>query len=180
MSKRENPVDHVLDRMVEAVLGENAHFKSHSEALGIPAETIKTWRRRGEVPPGKLADFARDWKVSVDWLLFGPDGQLLLGDDKLHLEAHGREARQKLAQDALADDERKLLENYRKLPSEVKETLQLVASIASRPVLATRAAKPPRVAVSSGHLPDRQFVKPQAQKNSRASNSGMKKRGNEA
>lgn len=178
MSKRENPVDHVLDRMVETVLGENAHFKSHSEALGIPAQTIKTWRRRGEVPPGKLADFARDWKVSVDWLSFGPEEKLLLGDDKLHLEAQGREACQALAQyGALADDERKLLENYRKLPSEVKETLQLVASIASRPAVATRAAKPPRVAVSSGTLPDKSFVKPQAQKASRAI-TGKKNRGN--
>ncbi len=71
MAKSENPVDHVLDRMVEAMLGENAHFKSHAEALGIPAETIKTWRRRREVPAGRLAEFARDWKTPVDWLLHG-------------------------------------------------------------------------------------------------------------
>ncbi len=157
MSKRENPVDHVLDRMVEAVLGENAHFKSHAEALGIPANTIKTWRRRGNVPAGNLAEFARDWKVSVDWLLYGKEGELLLGDDAAHLRASERESGR---YGALAADERKLLENYRKLPPEVKEALQLVASIASRPVTAADIQRPPRIAVRSGSLPDKKFSPP--------------------
>lgn len=126
MAKQENPVDYVLDRMVEVVLGENAHFKSHADALGIPAETIKSWRRRREVPPGRLADFARDWKVSVDWLLTGVRAIALD-------EAHPAKIQQKEARYGIKDDERKLLENYRNSPAEVREALQLVASIASRP-----------------------------------------------
>lgn len=129
MSKRENPVDHVLDRMVEAVLGENAHFKSHAEALGIPQDTIKTWRRRGNVPPGYLSNFARDWKTSVDYLLLGAEGVVVI-EAKPTLPGG---AAQQVAAYGLKADERKLLENYRKVPAEVKETLQLVASIASRP-----------------------------------------------
>lgn len=156
MAKRENPVDHVLDRMVEAVLGENAHFKSHADALGIPAETIKSWRRRGEVPPGKLTAFAQDWKVPVDWLLHGPEGQVVLGGGSAHVQAMERES---ASYGALADDERKLLENYRKLPAEVKETLQLVASIASRPQV-PGSVKPPRVRVRAGELPSRKFRPP--------------------
>lgn len=152
MSKRENPVDHVLDRMVEAVLGENAHFKSHADALGIPQDTIKTWRRRGAVPAGYLSNFARDWKKSVDWLLHGPEGVPVI---EAKLMPHGGAMQ-------LRADERKLLENYRKLPNEVKETLQLVASIASRPQAGATAAatrkrlpKPPRIQVVEGTLAER-------------------------
>lgn len=157
MRKKENPVDHVLDRMVEAVLGENAHFKSHAEVLGVPAETIKSWRRRGEVPASKLAAFAQDWKVSVDWLLYGPEEKLILGDNSARLRAAERAA---VRYGALTDEERKLLENYRKSPDEVKEALQLVASIASRPVTAAGVPCPPRVKVRSGSLPDKKFSPP--------------------
>lgn len=150
MSKRENLVDHVLDRMVEAVLGENAHFKSHAEALGIPQDTIKTWKRRGAVPAGYLSNFAREWKASVDYLLFGEEGVIVT-----------KVKPQQVARYALATDERKLLENYRKLPTEVKEALQLVASIASRPqVTGEHAAAPPRVKVRAGDLPTRKFKPP--------------------
>lgn len=154
MSKRENLVDHVLDRMVEAVLGENAHFKSHAEALGIPQDTIKTWKRRGAVPAGYLSNFAREWKASVDYLLFGEEGVIVT-------RAKPMSPAQRAARYALATDERKLLENYRKLPTEVKEALQLVASIASRPqVTGEHAAAPPRVKVRAGELPARKFKPP--------------------
>lgn len=142
MSRQENPVDHVLDRMVETVLGANAHFKSHAEALGIPLNTIRTWKRRREVPPGKLAEFARDWKVSVDWLLHGVPRLLI--EDEAH---HASIAAEPAAPYGLSDDERKLLDNYRKSPPEVRETLQLVASIASRPFVglsATAKTRAPR------------------------------------
>lgn len=154
MSKRENPVDHVLDRMVEAVLGENAHFKSHADALGIPPDTIKTWKRRGAVPAGYLANFARDWKSSVDYLLHGKDGVVLI---EAKPTPPGGAAQQIAQYGALADDERKLLENYRNSSAEVKEALQLVASIASRPQISARVAKPPRVKVRNGELPERKF-----------------------
>lgn len=154
MTKKENPVDYVLDRMVEAVLGENAHFKSHAEALGIPENTIKTWRRRGEVPPAYLANFARDWKSSVDYLMRGRQ----TGDVDTKPTAPPSVGQKVGSYGALADDERKLLENYRKLPPEVRETLQLVASIASRPQGAP--AKPSRVKVRTSELPPRKFTPP--------------------
>ncbi|MDA8258365.1 MAG: helix-turn-helix domain-containing protein [Betaproteobacteria bacterium] len=156
MSKRENLVDHVLDRMVEAVLGENAHFKSHAEALGIPQDTIKTWRRRGAVPAGYLSNFAREWKASVDWLQYGPEGKVVFGGEP---EAH--QVAGKVTHDGINADERKLLENYRKSPAEVREALQLVASIASRPQAAgEHAVKPPRARVMRGELPHRKFKPP--------------------
>lgn len=155
MTKRENPVDHVLDRMVEATLGANAHFKSHAEALGIPAETIKSWRRRGAVPAGYLAAFARDWKSSVDYLLYGNEGIALI---EAKPTSPGDVAQQVAQYGALADDERKLLENYRNSPAEVKEALQLVASVASRPQ--TGSPKPARVKIRNGELPSRKFSPP--------------------
>lgn len=127
MSKLGDPVDYVLDRMVEAVLGENAHYKSHAEALNIPANTIKTWKRRREVPSGYLANFAADWKVSVDWLLHG--GERAPAKN----EARGLEESKKPYD--LSKEEMKLLANYRSSPHEVQEALQIVASIASRPAL---------------------------------------------
>lgn len=176
MTKRENPVDHVLDRMVEAVLGENAHFKSHSEVLGYPQETIKTWRRRGAVPAGTLSIFARDWKVSIDWLLFGPEGKVVLGGvGDLHTRSE-REVHEQADRYKLVDDERKLLENYRKLPAEVKEALQLVASIASRPQSAT-TSKSPRVKVRAGELPPRKFKPPTVVSGEPAPARPRKKRG---
>lgn len=101
MSRPDDSVTSVLDRMVVAVLGENAHFQSHALALGIPRETIKSWKRRGEVPLGTLKNFALDWKVPLDWLQRGdmPD-------------AH--QANEQARSQGLSEDESELLENYRR------------------------------------------------------------------
>lgn len=71
MSKAENPAVQVLDRMVEVALGESAHFKSHADALNIPFETVKSWKRRRKVPLYELEMFSERYGVTIDWLLYG-------------------------------------------------------------------------------------------------------------
>lgn len=71
MSKAENPVIHVLDRMVELALGESAHFQSHADALHVPYETVKSWKRRRKVPLYELEMFSERYGVTIDWLLHG-------------------------------------------------------------------------------------------------------------
>ena len=143
MGKRENPVDHVLDRMVEAALGENAHFNSHAEALGIPAETIKTWRRRGEVPTGKLLAFAQDWKVSVDWLLHG---------DSVEPAAERHQVNQERAPygEQLTPDEVSLIEGYRRSTPEVRAAALRVLAGSN-----ARIQKPERIEIRESTLPER-------------------------
>ena len=133
MSKPKNSVDHVLDRMVEVVLGENAQFRSHAAALGIPRETVKSWKRRGEVSPGYLKGFALDWKVSLDWLLTGDIA-----------DAAGVE--QECAPyvvEATNAEERALIQTYRQLDPETRITLQnllkVIANAAPAEVAAPKA-----------------------------------------
>lgn len=150
MSKLGYPIDYVLDRMVEVVLGENASFGSHAEALGIPANTIKTWRRRGEVPPGYLINFAADWKVSFDWLLRGD-------------ESPGHVSEKVSPFGLLKADEAALLESYRAAPPEIRAALRVLAGCGGTPPTPRpRIPKPPRIEHRVGDLPERK--RPQVRK----------------
>lgn len=62
-------VDAVLDRMVKS-LGPDIGF-GYAEALDVSKDTIKTWRRRGEVPMRYLSGFAKRYGLSIDYLRFG-------------------------------------------------------------------------------------------------------------
>lgn len=143
-------IDAVLDRMFEAA-GKPFGF-GYAKAFDVSERTLSTWRARGQVARRYLEGFAREWKTSVDWLQYGPEGKAVLGD------AH--QVAEKAAPYGISADERKLLENYRKIPAEVREALQLVASIASRPQAAGEHVKPPRAKVMPGELPHRKFKPP--------------------
>lgn len=62
-------VDSVLGRMVRA-LGLDIGF-GFAEALDVSRDTVKTWRRRGEVPMKFLTGFAQAHNLSLDYLRFG-------------------------------------------------------------------------------------------------------------
>lgn len=142
MLKQENPIDYVLDRMVETVVGTGVDFKSHADALGIPAETIKTWRRRREVPPGRLAAFAQDWKVSVDWLLRGD-----------HTEAH--QVNENVAPYGLSGDEAALLEVFRRSTPELRAAARRVLEVNPQGKL----ERPARITLQSGVLAEKKILK---------------------
>lgn len=61
--------DAVLDRMLQCV--GNPAAGSAADALDVPANTLKTWRRRGAVPMRALDAFAKAHGVSLDYLRFG-------------------------------------------------------------------------------------------------------------
>lgn len=148
MSKPENTVDHVLDRMVEAVLGEDARFESHALALGIPHNTIRTWKRRGEVPLGYLKNFAADWKVSLDWLLRGEKA----GEQAA--EAH--QVSENVRPYGLSADESALLESYRRASPETQTALRVLAGCGGTPPTPRpRVAKPARIELRDGARPER-------------------------
>lgn len=50
-------------------------FSSHQEVLNVPANTLKTWRRRGFVPFRFLSDFARRHNTTLDYLAWGDEVQ---------------------------------------------------------------------------------------------------------
>lgn len=89
--------DAVLDRMYAAT-GES--FTSHSEAFGVPEQTLAAWRKRGAVSPAFLRQFAAERGVSIDYLLYGRNGTAEVAPPY----------------DALTVDERTLLERYRAAP----------------------------------------------------------------
>jgi len=64
-------VDAVLDRMCRAI--DAIPDTGYAEALDVSKETVKTWRRRGEVPMKFLTGFARDHGVSLDYLRYGTE-----------------------------------------------------------------------------------------------------------
>lgn len=61
--------DAVIDRMLQCV--GNPAAGSAADALDVPANTLKTWRRRGAVPMRALDAFAKAHGVSLDYLRFG-------------------------------------------------------------------------------------------------------------
>ena len=74
MAKTADDIDSILDRVVEAKYGHGIPFESHSKALGISRDTIKSWKRRGAIPLPMLASFADQYSCTIDWLLKGEDG----------------------------------------------------------------------------------------------------------
>lgn len=98
--------------MVEVALGESAHFKNHADALRIPFETVKSWKRRRKVPLYELETFSERYGVTIDWLLHGD--QPKVEQDKPH----------QVQPDGLSADEAALLETYRGIDPEARVTLR--------------------------------------------------------
>lgn len=66
-------VDAVLNRMVKAT-GMDLGL-GWGDALDVSKDTIKTWRRRGQVPMKFLTGFAEKYNVSLDYLRHGKEFQ---------------------------------------------------------------------------------------------------------
>lgn len=67
-SESSEGVDAVLRRMVKSLGNPPGSF---AEVLDVSENTIKTWRRRGEISPRYLSGFAKAHRVSLDYLLRG-------------------------------------------------------------------------------------------------------------
>lgn len=103
--------------MVDTVRLQQGCTHEGHECLGIPKNTIKSWRRRREIPPGTLADFARVHDVSLDWLVTGvEDG----------------ERRTPTAMPPMDTDELRLLAMYRSCSNEMKKAIQAVAAASTQ------------------------------------------------
>lgn len=151
MSKAVDLVESVLDRMVEAIRGPDAYFQSHHEALYVPRETIKSWKRRGAVPLGVLESFSRDHKVSLDWLLHG--------DQPEAAQAESHQLKQNVQPYGLSADEAVLLESYRRSTPEVQAAaLRVLAGV---PPSTPPIRKRPATSVGGvSELPTRKFKPP--------------------
>lgn len=67
----------ITDRMMHA-----ARLKNHSALaadLGITPQALSNYKRRGEMPPGLVMDFAEKHGLSVDWLVFGKKSEEVWG-----------------------------------------------------------------------------------------------------
>lgn len=98
-------VDAVLDRLCR-VVGAPKEM-GYAEALDVARETIKSWRRRGEVPLRYLQGFAVDHGVTIDYLQRGvvasgePASVYGLSPDETRLLAAWRAASGELRRAAL-------------------------------------------------------------------------------
>lgn len=155
MSKVENPVIHVLDRMVEVALGESAHFKSHADALGVPFETVKSWKRRRKVPLYELEMFSERYGVTIDWLLHG--------DQPEAAQAEAHQVNQHVQPYGLSDAEASLLESYRRSSPEVQAAaLRVLAGEPPEP--RPTIPRPARIVERVSDLPAKKFTPPRKRK----------------
>lgn len=131
-------VEAILERMWEAV---GRPLVGYARAFDVSESNIKNWRHRGRVSRVYLEGFANEHGVSLDWLLHGDQAP-----------AEPPMVSEKPASYGIAADERKLLDNYRKCQPEVREALQVVASIASRPGVVSAAPVKTRVQRHGGEV----------------------------
>lgn len=108
-------VDAVLNRMLDAVGG---HAGGMAAALDVSPETIKTWRRRGEVSMRFLQGFAEEHGLSLDMLRYGENRHPSSGGVGSEFELSPREIA--------------LLRNYRRADAEARLALEQVASALAR------------------------------------------------
>lgn len=115
-------VSAVLDRMVKA-LGNPPG--SYAMALDVSENTIKTWRRRGEVSMKYLRGFADVHSVSIDFLMYGDSAR------KSTSPAETLTANQKKAGysvEVLSKEEQALLDNYRHSPPDGQAAIKATSA----------------------------------------------------
>lgn len=93
-------IDAVFERMYRAA--GNSLGLSFAEAFDVSDNTVKTWRRRGAVSTKFLQGFAEQYGVTLDYLLYGREGN---SPDDL----------------ALSKAERDLVAAYRVAPAQLRE-----------------------------------------------------------
>jgi hypothetical protein len=69
-SETRESVDAVLERMCLSI-GVKPELRGYAAALDISPDTIKTWRRRGEVSLRFLAKFSAEHSVNLHYLKYG-------------------------------------------------------------------------------------------------------------
>lgn len=97
--------------------------KSDSElgtALGVPPQTISSWKSRDSVPYAKCVEVAEERNISLDWLLTG-DGPMRRGEPETRVQ-------EAPAAYVISPHERAILELFRSLDEEAQRELQSVAA----------------------------------------------------
>lgn len=117
-------VDAVLRRMVDAIGGDADDVPG---ALGVPAQTIKTWRRRGEVPMKHLQKFAAEKGLGLDMLM---TGRLVYPTATPGAEVGARDSAEGGFE--LSPRELALLRNYRAADPQGRRAVEDVAALALR------------------------------------------------
>ena len=92
----------IVERITQICRTKKLVRKQISEALGLPDNCFSNWSARGTIPAGdiclKIADFLN---VSVEWLITGKER-------------------------GISDEERKLLDIYKRLSASQKETIWIL------------------------------------------------------
>lgn len=112
----------VLDRMWQ-VIGK-PFCGSYAAGLDVNENTIKTWRRRGEVSTKYLKGFAAKHNVSLDYLMRGDAGSQE-GVKAAVLTAD--EERAGCSVEVLNKEEQALLDNYRNCKPEGRAAVEAVS-----------------------------------------------------
>jgi len=113
--------DAVMGRMME-VVGNPAHI-SYAIALDVNENTIKTWRRRGEVSTKFIKGFAEKHNVSLDYLMRGESE--IAAAAKLTAE----QTSAGYSVEVLSKEEQALLDNYRNCPQEAKQQIEASSAL---------------------------------------------------
>lgn len=133
-------INAVLDRMFEAV-GKPFGF-GYAKAFDVSERTLSAWRARGQVARRYLEGFAREYGKSLDWLLRG---------DERH------QASENMRPYGLSDDEKTLIESYRRSTQDVRAAaLRMLSDPTEPPPL---ISPPRRLTEHPSELPERRFKK---------------------
>ena len=125
----------VLDRMWQVI---GKPICGYAEGLDVNENTVKTWRRRGEVSIKYLKGFAAKHNVSLDYLLHGDAAPAEEEARVVALTAD--QARAGYAVEVLSKEEQALLDNYRHCPPQVRQAVKELSISLAQPAKKGRAA----------------------------------------
>lgn len=120
--------DAVMERMLKVV--GNPVFGSYAMALDVNENTIKTWRRRGEVSIKYLKGFAAQHNVSLDYLM---RGEKKPPEEVRAAVLTPAQERAGYSVEVLSKEEHAVLDNYRHCSDEVRQAIKAQADAMSKP-----------------------------------------------
>lgn len=115
--------DAVMARMLKIV--GNPVFGSYAMALDVNENTIKTWRRRGEVSIKYLKGFAARNNVSLDYLMHGEKGP---PEEVRATTLTPVQERAGYSVEVLSKEEQAFLDNWRHSPKDAQESMKTMCA----------------------------------------------------
>lgn len=123
----EHGIDAVFKRMLKAT-GKTFGF-SYAEAFDVSPNTLKTWRKRGQVSLKFLQGFASEYGVSLDYLL----GRNVSQSASPQPALTARQEQAGYIVEVLSKEEQALLDNYRHAPEAGKRVAEAaIAAVAEQ------------------------------------------------